>query len=262
MRASILAVCASLSATALAAPFANCTRELLKSVADSYVAAQTSGTPSFTYLSPTVAYNENDKAISITTGILSQALKLDHVRSTYDTTVCAAYTELIITDAKHPYVIGTQMRLTDGSVTKIETLVTDEGDWLFNAKGTLQYASQESWAEIPVAQRNTREVIKAAGDAYLDYFKDKSVKVPWGTPCARLEGGSYTGKGSPTDTCNVGVPNNIDLVNRRYVIDEVLGTVDIFLSFGGATTGLPDSHEFRVEGGKLRFVHTLTVMNR
>lgn len=57
--------------------------------------------------------------------------------------------------------------------------------------------------------------------------------------------------------CNVGVPSGIRMLDRRYVIDEVLGSVDIFFAFAGS---LPDSHLFRLEGGKLRFVHTLTVM--
>jgi hypothetical protein len=43
----------------------------------------------------------------------------------------------------------------------------------------------------------------------------------------------------------------------------VLRTVDIIMDFGGTAgqqgkNGLPDSHEFRVEGGKLRYVHTLS----
>jgi hypothetical protein len=55
----------------------------------------------------------------------------------------------------------------------------------------------------------------------------------------------------------------VPLVNRQYVIDEEYGTVDIIMDFGGiegqvGADGLPDSHEFRVEGGKLRFVHTLS----
>ena len=29
--------------------------------------------------------------------------------------------------------------------------------------------------------------------------------VPWGFPCVRVEGGAYTGKGSPADSCEVGV---------------------------------------------------------
>jgi hypothetical protein len=100
-------------------------------------------------------------------------------------------------------------------------------------------------------------VIQAAADAYCDIFSDKSVKVPWGTPCARLEGGAYTGRGSPDDSCNVGIPDGVRLTNRRYVIDETVGAVDVMMTFG---SNLPDSHEFRVEGGKLRFVHTITVM--
>jgi hypothetical protein len=54
------------------------------------------------------------------------------------------------------------------------------------------------------------------------------------------------------------VPSGVRITNRRYVIDEVLGTVDVFNTFAG---NLPDTHEFRVEGGKLRYVHTMTVMN-
>ena len=46
------------------------------------------------------------------------------------------------------------------------------------------------------------------------------------------------------------------MTNRRYVIDEVVGTVDVFLNFGGMP---PDSHEYRVENGKLKIVHTITV---
>lgn len=120
---------------------------------------------------------------------------------------------------------------------------------------------QFQWDPIPVAQQDSRAVIQAAGDAYLDIFNNKSVVVPWGTPCARLEGGSYTGKGLPTDSCNVGIPNGQDLTNRRYVIDESIGTVDVFLNFGSAM-GLPDSHQFRVESEEIRYIHTITVMSK
>jgi hypothetical protein len=252
----ILGVCVSFGATALAQTA--CTRESLKAAADSYVAAQGTGqVGDVKTFADTVTYTENDKTADIKTGILSKALKIDHSRSIFDTTQCATYTEIIVTDPAHPYVIGTQMHFTDGKISKVATLVTDEGDWLFNAKGTLQYASQEKWDEIPADKRDTRAVIQHGGDAYCDLFNNKSVVVPWGQPCARLEGGSYTGRNQPSDRCDVGIPNGVPLTNRRYVIDEVLGTVDIFLTFG---SNLPDSHEFRVEGGKLRYVHTITVM--
>ncbi len=81
--------------------------------------------------------------------------------------------------------------------------------------------------------------------------------MPWGAPCARLEGGAYTGHGLPTDSCNLGVIQSYDMPNRRYVIDETVGVVSVLVEFGSIGNA-PDSHEFRVEGGKLRFIHTMT----
>lgn len=256
---------ATLAVTALAhlTPRQNttdCTREFLQDAVATYLAAQTAGDPSaFTHLTPIATYTENFAATDASTGILSSPLAIDHDRSLYDTTQCATYTELIVTDPSHPYVLGTQLWFSGAEVELMETLVTDEGDWLFNAADTLRYAEGEDWFEIPEADRDSREVIQAGGDAYLDIFNDKTVEVPWGEPCARLEGGVYTGSGQPTDSCAVGIPDGVELVNRRYVIDETVGAVDVFLNFGGED-GIPDSHEFRLEGGLLRFVHTITVM--
>ncbi|ERS95218.1 uncharacterized protein SPSK_06522 [Sporothrix schenckii 1099-18] len=245
-----------------AADVGGCTRDLLQAVADSVVAAQTAGNPAL--LQPAAAadamYTENRQpATSLAAGILSHALKPDHVRSSLDTTQCATYTEMIVATGAKPYEIGVQVFLAPGdasAVHRVDTIYTSTGDWLFNITGTLYWASRETWGPIPEAQRDTRAVIQAAADAYCDVFSNKSTVVPWGTPCARLEGGSYTGKGSASDSCNVGIPSGVSLTQRRYVIDEVIGAVDVFMSFAN----LPDSHDFRVEGGKLRYVHTMTVM--
>jgi hypothetical protein len=237
---------------------ADCTREFLETSAGSLVAAQAAGDPSLlTPVSEALVYHENFAAASFDSGILATAIKIDHSRHSLDTTQCATYTELISATGTTPYVLGVQMWFTDGAVSKIDTLITTTGDWLFNATGTLNWASKEDWGTIPEEERDSREVIQAAGDAYCDIFSDKSVVVPWGYPCSRLEGGIYTGNGGPDDKCDVGIPNGVALMDRRYVIDETVGAVSIFLSF----SGIPDSHEFRVEKGKLRFVHTLTVMS-
>jgi hypothetical protein len=47
------------------------------------------------------------------------------------------------------------------------------------------------------------------------------------------------------------------------VVGEVMGAVDIFLGFPGLDrsqeqTPLPDSHFFRVEGAKVRYIHTVS----
>jgi len=241
----------------LLASAADCTREFLKSSADSLVAAQAAGDPTVLKpVSPNLNYQENFATASFNSGILTTPIKVDHSRHSLDTTQCATYTELISATGATPYVLGTQMYFTDGAVSKIDTLITTTGDWLFNATGTLHWASQEDWFTIAEDQRDSRQVIQAAADAYCDIFSNKSVVVPWGYPCSRLEGGIYTGSGGPSDKCDVGIPSGVSLVDRRYVIDETVGAVSVFLSFNG----IPDSHEFRVENGKLRFVHTLTVM--
>jgi hypothetical protein len=72
----------------------------------------------------------------------------------------------------------------------------------------------------------------------------------------------HTGKGGPDDSCQVGVPSGVNIANRHFVVDETIGAVVAFCTFGAGNatggSGAPDTHLFRVENGKLRFVHTLT----
>jgi hypothetical protein len=71
-----------------------------------------------------------------------------------------------------------------------------------------------------------------------------------------------TGKGTPEDSCDVGVPSGVNIVNRHFVVDETIGSVVAFCTFGAGSapgaSGAPDTHLFRVENGKLHYVHTLT----
>ena len=70
----------------------------------------------------------------------------------------------------------------------------------------------------------------------------------------------HTGKCAPDDACQVGVPIGANIANGRFVVDETIGVVVAFCAFGArnaAGGGAPDSHLFRVEDVKLRYVHTL-----
>ncbi|KAF2679193.1 hypothetical protein K458DRAFT_315012 [Lentithecium fluviatile CBS 122367] len=261
----ILITAAPLVATAAAA--FNCSRPYLQSTADKYIAMQTTGKrEKFDNTAGNLVYLENNVTSSIESGVPGTPLVIAANRSSLDTTACRTFTELIVTDPKHPYVIHTQMTLdTVGNVALIDSLVSDKGDWAFNATGYLYWNSQENWDPIPESKRLSREVIKAAGDAYADRCNDVTVVVPFGTPCARLEGGAYTGRGNlSANTCNIGgLPEHVPMTNRRYVVDEVMGTVDIFLGFQGLDRtrpkeGTPDSHLFRVEDGKIRYIHTVS----
>ncbi|KAH8591582.1 hypothetical protein B0O99DRAFT_663545 [Bisporella sp. PMI_857] len=240
---------------------AQCTRAIIKSAADAYVAAQSSGQAAdFSTFTNNVNYTENEKQASLTTGILSKPLKIDHSRSILDTTICGTFTEIIVTDPAKPYVVATRMLFTDDKVTTMESIVTTTGDWAFNATSYLSYVAQENWDPIPADKREIRAVIQAAGDAYFNRFNNTSVVVPWGPPCTRIEGGIIVRGTLTGDDCVMVWPSTIVVTNRRYIIDEEAGTVDIFLGFPGLDRSqgqapMPDSHLFRVEGGKIKFFY-------
>lgn len=258
---SILLVGVGLAAQARAA----CSRTMLQDATAAYIKAQASGQPSLLPLASTVDYLENDAKTDITKGVLAQPITIDFNRSLYDTTECATFTELSAATNKNPYVINTRMLFTDDKITAVQSVVADTGDWAFNATGQLSWTKKENWDPIPEAKRDTRAVIKAAGDAYLDSWGDGKVKVPYGTPCARLEGGMYTGDRSPsTNTCKMPeFPQPFKITNRRYVIDEELGGVDIFNDFPfidkQKPNGTASTNFIRVEGGMIRYIHETTV---
>jgi hypothetical protein len=60
------------------------------------------------------------------------------------------------------------------------------------------------------------------------------------------------------------VPAGVNIANRRFIVDEVLNTVVALCTFGAGGpnggSGAPDQHMFRLENGKLRYVHTLTAL--
>jgi hypothetical protein len=268
MKRLVFAAVGTLAAAAVAGPAyaqATCTRERLAEIADQYRAAQASGR-AIMHMKPMgewVNYNENFELSSMAFGgVIASPQKVDWDRSFYDTVSCTVYVESIITNPEKPYVLATMIRGSGaigspiGTISGFDVITSSTNDWLFDASKTLYYAQREDWSEIPEARRNTRQELQAAADAYLDLFKDKSVQVPWGTPCARLEGSVYTGRGQPTDSCNVGVPDNIEMAERRYAIDPVIGAVAVFLRMG--QNRRPDAHVFRIEDGKIRYIHTVT----
>ncbi|KAK3386165.1 hypothetical protein B0H63DRAFT_474291 [Podospora didyma] len=234
-----------------------CDRETLRAATNRYLIAQSTGQVGWlqSALATNATYWENLVKLDITNSTLSQSLRVDYSRTSIDTTQCATYTELIATDARKPYTIAMQLRFDPSSskITKLDGIVTTTGDFYFNASHALHYALREDWSPISTEKQDSRAALQAAADAYYDVFVDKTVKVPWGTPCTRLEGGYLDADGD----CNTDIPDvTIHTVDRRYVIDETLGTVDVISNFG--ILG-PDSHEFRIVNGTIRAIHSMTL---
>jgi hypothetical protein len=252
-----IVLAAVLLAPAAAFAQVSCTRDGLQAATNLYLDAQTQGDTSGLPLATGLAYIENMQVVDIKTGVIQKPLKIDFHRTLIDPATCQTFTEVIVTDKTHPYVLGTRLRVNHDKIAEIESMVTQQGDWLFNADNYYKWSPTEDWGEIPPDQGDTRDTLVAAANAYLDAFLEKKLDlVPWGYPCNRTEGGIRTGKGLPTDSCSVGVPAGVNIVARRFIVDETTGAVVVFCTFG--VGGLPDTHLFRIEHGKLRYVHTLT----
>jgi hypothetical protein len=245
----------------------SCSRDSLKRMVNHYITAQTRGDRSNLPVVNGLDYKENVTNFDINKGIINKPLKIDFHRTIYDEATCQTYTEVIVTNKEEPYVIGTRLRVVTGKISELEIIWTTTGYWLFDADNYMKYSPAEKWDEIAADKRDTRETLLYAANSYLDAFVDANLEiVPWGYPCVRVEGGMYTAPQgeTPESGCEVGVPSGVNIVNRRFVVDEMLGSVAVFCTFGAGTpgggSGAPDLHQFRVENGKLRYVHTLTHM--
>lgn len=241
----------------------SCVRGGLERAVDLYIEAQTNGDPSVMPLAAGLGYQENMEAADINDSIVSTPLDIRHHFSLFDEDSCQTFTEIIVTDEDNPYVLGTRMRVNHDKIAEVEVIWTTTGYWLFDADAYLRHSSTEDWGPIPAEKRDTRGTLVSAANAYLDAFLEGEIDlVPWGFPCVRVEGGAFTGRDSPNDSCEVGVPAGVNIANRRFVVDEVIGSVVVYCTFGagspGGGSGAPDTHLFRVEDGRLRYVHTLT----
>ena len=83
--------------------------------------------------------------------------------------------------------------------------------------------------------------------------------MPWGNPCYRLEGGKgcTPAVDKASTSCNVGIPDGITFKNTHWVVDVDLNACVGITLFAGAS---PDSHMFRLVNGKIRYIHTITIM--
>jgi hypothetical protein len=243
----------------------SCTRGGLQFTINQYLAAQAKGDASALPLATGLGYWEQMKPADIKTGFLTKALQISRTMSIIDQDSCQTYTEIMVGNAADPYVAGIRMRVNHDKIAEIEIIYETTGYWGFNIDNYMKYAALEDWSPIDPLKRDSRGTLVQAANAYLDAFLEAKIDaVPWGFPCVRIEGGMYTGRGRPDDSCEAGVPAGVNIANRRFIVDEVMGTVVALCTFGAGGpaggSGAPDAHMFRLENGKLRYVHTLTAL--
>jgi hypothetical protein len=282
----------SLILTALAfltgqATAAGCARELLGDVAAKFIESATTGGNTFKKAS-SLKYTENYKDANIAGGVFSKAIDIAHTRRLLDGPGCGIYVEIIAPNNKPGYHLATQIFVDGGgAANKVEVIITssepNSNSWFYNATRTLEVLQKQEASHqrdvIPEAQRVSRDHLMDVGNAYFSMFSGGPRKsISFSKGCLRQEGSRSTSQSHPLTqeggfsrqlSCSMGATtptrNTAPLCGttppiaphtaiRGVVIDETVGTVEVFAKFMDA----PDSHDFRIENCQVVLVHTVT----
>jgi hypothetical protein len=81
-------------------------------------------------------------------------LKIDFSRSLLDTTICETFTEVIVTDKSHPYVLGVRLKVASKKIAELETAGDGRRRLAVQPDTYLKYSSAENWGVVP-APRET-----------------------------------------------------------------------------------------------------------
>lgn len=215
---------AGVAVLALASPVAaqqgpgDCSRKTLQDVADRYVKAQHDGSVFALPVGEWVDYRENYGLVSTSTGVIGQPADFAWHVELVDPGSCRVFVQGVILKPK-PYVIGTALAWSFNGLGQINSVVTQPGDPQFDAQASSDGASKEDWGEIPADKRDTRAALMAAANTYL-------------------------------------ATRNVKLVQPEFTIDETKGAVAVRGHLGGPD-GPALGHVLRIEGGQVRYDHTL-----
>ena len=257
MKRTIVALLAGSAGLAIATPAAaqgGCTAESLQEMSNDWVAALEQGTMMTMELGEWVDYNQNFERASLG-AFLDEPREIDWKLELFDTQSCQVLVEAAVTSESGAQVIATQFGSGFFGVGGFQNITTGPGDWLFDAEAFVAHAKDQDWGIVPEGERADRATLMAIANAYLDRFADPSVAVSLADDCTRIEGGSFTGD----QGCAVGMPTEagtMEFVERRYVVDVARQAVNVMGRFGPDKLG--DSHTFRIEDGKIRYVHSQT----
>jgi hypothetical protein len=146
-----------------------------------------------------------------------------------------------------------RLKIDEGKVSEIETIVNRQGELFFSPAGVLATKDHDWEGILPPAQRSTREYMNDAANKYFSGFSlNPEVEAPFATPCDRWEGGVST----TTTTHNCSAKGfNMTHTHRRFPVADIeAGIAAGFVNFNG---GLPDVHMFKIRNGKIEMIQAV-----
>lgn len=251
-----VAVC--LAAFSSQAADAQCTRENLSRQVDDFLAALSANEPSRLAVADDLKYTENGRVMKLGDGLWQTAGEVTFRRSAIDVEQCGTLTQAVIEEdgLDVPTIYGVRLRVSDnGELRDIESYIARSAEFFHNPEGVPAEDGDDWEALLEPAERSSREVMVAAGNAYFDMFFDpQGTEVPFATPCNRWENGTRTTQG---DCSNMGPAGagGMQMTHRRFaIVDLEAGIVVGFVLFADS---LLDLHMFKMRNGLITQIQSV-----
>lgn len=183
----------------------NCDRRCLKMFADGYVAAMLKHDTKAVKVSPTVVVSENAKKINFGEGVFATATKFfsgDNQTQYVMDTQQGEVGYLGVLDAQGPAFYALRLKVSDGAITEIETLVTRREDGSpFWPEGYL-YREAPYIREVPKPVRTSRTGLQKTADLYwrVSGTTHKGASIPHTEDCVHFQNGMNTDWERPLNT--------------------------------------------------------------
>jgi hypothetical protein len=169
-----------------------------------------------------------------------------------------------------PILFANRLKVENGKITEIETIIARERDFAFNVQKELETKDQDWDTILPPDKRIPRKVLADAANNYFALFAEGSTEsVPFAKVCDRWENGLQTTARdhdcSPV-TFRKQTNSSLNHGPRRVWVDTEKGLSIAFMAFGGGATaneanptgsGLVDCHMFRMRDGEVDLIHSI-----
>lgn len=287
------AVSVFLMLLAVEAKAADCDRACLKNMMTTYLNALVARDPSKAPLAANVRFTEDSKDLKVGEGFWKTATKLGEYRQDFiDVKEQVVASHVIVEENGKPAKYTARLKVADGKITEIETLVVPAGA---QAGGSANLVVRpDMGVEPPADQKNKREDLIRIADFYpkgltvggfdkvdapfaKDAFRIENGMVMAGPGCGGARGGAPAGARGATPgnaPVNARAPQDVagcadiktqriiehpDLTKSVVAVDEEQGIALLWMNFGdtgsyGAGNALVIFEAFKVFGGQIHAV--------
>lgn len=190
---------------AVAASAADCDRACLKNMMTTYLNALVAQDPSKAPLASNVRFTEDAKDLKVGEGFWKTATKIGSYRQDFiDVKEQVVASHVIIEESGKPALFTARLKVADGKITEIETLVTHGGERTAGTGNLVVRPGME--IEPPAGQKNSRAELIRIADHYprgLTIGGFDKVDTPFAKGAFRIENGFVMagegcGRGTPS----------------------------------------------------------------